>query len=306
MADLREKVREELKKYWKEGEFNAYSDKYQYYVSDVNENLFGKGMLEVHRRMFEEGSGSELEDIPAKAKAIDSSSMLSYNFFRNINENCSVEIDGIEYNKVLFEVKLRTLKVRSSPANMDVVLVSRDENTVLFIESKFLEYLENGSADFSDSYIKQDSYYTDENDEWSDLLEMSNKFQNKRDRYNYGIKQNICHLIGISNLRQSKKAREWFKNTYNKLLEEYGAILKAKSYRFLNILFVPKQEDAYDCCTKYMKDLENSFIPEKIRKNYIGKTYIMTYRELYNKLSNTLSNDIRNYLNNRYIKYHHE
>ena len=162
MASLREKVREELIKYWKGGfDKYKYSDDYKYYVNDINKNLIGGNMDDAHRKMFENGSGSELKDTPAKAKAIDSSSMLAYNFFRNINDKCTIAIDHVEYNKVFFEVKLQTLKGSSTPANLDVVLVSKDKQTVLFIESKFLEYLENGAAEFSDSYTKEDSYFID-------------------------------------------------------------------------------------------------------------------------------------------------
>ena len=152
MADaekIREAIRNELLQV---RGFKPFSDGYnynEYYVLNLEDNLIGGNMTNRHREMFEKGSGGELHDTPAKAKAIDSSSMLSYNFFRHICEDCPVEIEGIKYNKVFFEVQIKTLK-KGSPANMDVVLMSEDKNTVLFIESKFLEYLDSGSVKFSD------------------------------------------------------------------------------------------------------------------------------------------------------------
>lgn len=320
MASLREQVREELLEYWKKidgfGKYK-YSDDYKYYVNDININLIGGNMDDAHRKMFENGSGSELKDTPAKAKAIDSSSMLAYNFFRNINDKCTITIDNVEYNKVFFEVKLRTLEGRSNPANLDVVLVSKDKKTVLFIESKFLEYLENGAAEFSDSYTKEDSYFMDNKVDVEDLLKMSNNFKNNRGHYNYGIKQNICHLIGISNLKNSGDARKWFEETYtnSKYKDVYTKsdidvfINPATTFRFMNILFCPQNEEAKKAYKDYRNDLEDFLknverFPEKIRNSYIGETFIKTYKELFDEICDNLPIETKEELKNRYIDYH--
>ena len=252
--------------------------------------------------MFKNASGGELVDklVPAKAKAIDSSSMLSYNFFRNIGDNCSIVIDGIEYNKVFFEVQLRTLQVRSKPANIDVVLVSNDGQNVLFIESKFLEYLETDFVKFSDSYKNNDAYYED-NKEKGSLLDISSSFKNESERYNYGIKQNICHLIGISNLYRSKRAQDWFHKTYNELPEL--VILKAKSYRFINAIFCPKNKDASKLCSKYIKQLKDfqESLPSDIKK-YTEPTFVINYKNIFDFLPHEMG--IRDKLKKRYIDFH--
>ena len=231
---IREIVREEL---IQERDCKQFSNEYRFYVNDLSDNLIGGEMSVEHKQMFDDASGSELKDklVPAKAKAIDSSSILSYNFFRHINKECSIEIDKIRYNNVVFEVQLRTLKASSKPANIDVALISEDKKTVLFIESKFLEYLENDSIKLSDSYRDKNNYYKD-NEEVEDLLKMSGSFTIK-ERYNYGIKQNICHLIGISNLSKSEKAKDWFEKTYTD--SPVSEILNADSYKFMNIIFSP-------------------------------------------------------------------
>jgi len=315
MASLREQVREELLGYWKDGFYKyKYSDDYRYYVKEVKDNLFGEEMSLKHLKMFENGSGSELEDkkTPAKAKAIDSSSMLSYNFFRYIDESHPLEIDEIEYDKVFFEVKLRTLKTRSNPANIDVVLVSKDRKTILFIESKFLEYIESGSAFFSESYKKEVSYYSysDNKVDVKDLLEISNNFVNKRGHYNYGIKQNICHLIGISNLKNSQAAQKWFINTYRKKYKDVYTdsdidvfVNPKTTFRFMNLIFCPKNEKAKKAYENYRKDLEEFWksLPPVI-KEFIRTPFIMTYRDLFNKLPNELK--VRGNLEERYIEYH--
>ena len=315
MASLREQVRNELLQFWGNS-FVEYSSEYKYYVKEVKDNLFGEEMSPEHQKMFANGSGSELDDkkTPAKAKAIDSSSMLSYNFFRYVDESHPLKIDGVEYDKVFFEVKLRTLRTRSNPANIDVVLVSKDKKAILFIESKFLEYLESGSTYFSKSYTNDGykSYYYDSNRESEDLHEISKRFHNKPKSYNYGIKQNICHLIGISNLKNAKDAQSKFEELYGdkKNKEIYkdlvdAAISEDVSYKFMNIVFWPSNEKASKKCNQYIDELVSfrSNIPPVLQQ-YISNTFIITYKDLYDLLNDKLS--VRDKLEERYIKYHSE
>lgn len=297
--NLRDTIRKEL---IKNREYTKFSDDYKFYVHDICENLIGGKMSDEHKMMFDEASGSELKDrfVPAKAKAIDSSSILSYNFFRHVNEKCTIEIDGVTYNKVFFEVQLKTLPESNKPANIDVALVSKDEKKVLFIESKFLEFLELGSDKLSDSYKDIKKFYND-NEEIKDLFEMSKKFTSEKKRYNYGIKQNICHLIGISNLNKSKTAKEWFEKKYKD--SPTVKILNADSYRFMNIIFSPSNEKAKEMCKAYIDHLSSfqESLPDNM-KQYIGETFIMTYRKLYDIIP--VEKDVKEELFKRYIDFH--
>jgi len=288
------------------GNFDPFSKKHPYYFKDYNDNLIGNKMNPIHKEMFEEGSGSELNDsvTPAKAKAIDSSSMLSYNFFRNIDEQHPLQIDEITYNKVFFEVKLRTLQKSNMPANIDVVLLSTDGTKALFIESKFLEYLIYDNNELSKTYLNEDSYF-DDNEERKLLILLANQYNNlKNKRYNYGIKQNICHLIGISNLKCSEKAKGIFKKQYKN--KEQLLILKANEYYFMNVLFEPKNDKAHPFFDQYTKDLKNIDIPVGIKKKYIYKSFIMTYKKIFEYLekSNTIDKNKREKLLHRYIMHH--
>ena len=306
MSKLKENVKKALFEAFSKKGFTPYSEKYKYYVKCLDENIIGGPMSPEHEQMFKDGYGSEIEDCvkPAKAKAIYSSSMLSYNFFRNIN-NCPIESDGIKYDKVYFEVQLRTLKSSKTPANIDVALVSEGGESVLFIESKFLEYLEDKPAKIPESYTKEKSYFED-NKEREYLLMMLRRFMedDKKGLYNGyvdGIKQNICHLIGISNLNQSVTARKKFEEKYG----NHHPILEAKAYRFMNILFCPKDNDAEEAYKNYRKDLDEfrESLPPVI-KEYIGHPFIMTYRDLFNILPEELN--VRGKLKERYINYHSE
>lgn len=110
------------------------------YLANFSNNVYGKEMKDEHRKMFEHGSGKELQ---TKARAVHSSSMLGYNFFSWINEQNPFIWGEVTYTKVYFEVRLRTIKRSPAPANMDIVLDGFDKDgkrVLLFIESKFLEY----------------------------------------------------------------------------------------------------------------------------------------------------------------------
>lgn len=308
MSKLKENVKKALFEAFSKKGFTPYSEKYKYYVKSLDENIIGGSMSTDQWNMFEDGSGGELVDVvtPAKAKAIYSSSMLSYNFFRNINEDCTLKIDHIEYDKVFFEVKLPTLRSSNAPANMDVVLVSKDGKDALFIESKFLEYLDYDSVDIAKSYNKDASSYFTDNEETEFLLQMSKEYKNKKgQRYNYGIKQNICHLIGISNLKKSKKAKEKFAKTYEKQWNNYSAILDAENYQFMNIVFHPRFPEASLEAENYIKELDHfqKDLPSNIKK-YTCSPFVMTYRNLFDLLSDQLQDEIRDALQRRYIDCH--
>ena len=188
----------------------------------------------------------------------------------------------------------------NKPANIDVALVSKDEKKVLFIESKFLEFLELRSDELSDSYKDIKNFYND-NEEIKSLLEMSEKFTSEKNRYNYGIKQNICHLIGISNLNKSETAKEWFEKKYKD--SPTVKILNADSYRFMNIIFSPSNEKAKEMCQAYIDHLSSfqESLPDNM-KQYIGETFIMTYRKLYDIIP--VEKDVKEELFKRYIDFH--
>ena len=280
-----------------------FSSKYKYYVKDLQDNLFCE-MGKEHVEMFEKGNGSELQDQPAKAKAIDSSSMLSYNFFSWIDKTHTLTLNNTIYNKVFFEVKLATLETRGFPANMDIVLVSEDNKTALFIESKFTEYLESTTRELSASY-KDKSKYFDDNEQIDDIVSFIGQNNIIKGKCQYGIKQNICHLIGISNLKYSVKARKRFLKTYN---NKYNCILDAENYIFKNLIFNPNMSEAHDMFESYCKDLNTLLekLPTSLRK-FTDNNFIMTYGELYHRMIDScLEENRRDYLFRRYICYHHK
>ena len=167
------------------------------YFDTYKDNIFGGKMETRFQKMFDEGSGGELH---SKAEAVHSSSMLSYNFFHWIDENHTFTWENIEYNQVLFEVKMKTIKGSNAPACMDVVLIDKKKENLLFIESKFTEYTEAKKFKLSESYRDSNKWFYDkEKIDWNEIINYATE-ASKEKNYNEGIKQIITHLFGIHNL----------------------------------------------------------------------------------------------------------
>ena len=135
-------------------------------------------------------------------------------FFSNVeNAPLTIKIDGkdVVFNKSWFEYKT---KVIHAPSNMDIVLVSEDEKTVLFLESKFFEYIRDKSKKpkISNKYLDETEFSSGiyRSDVFRDELKLTmqtednGKFTIKSDEKCYleGIKQIISHSVGINNRAQ--------------------------------------------------------------------------------------------------------
>ena len=193
MSDLRKQIREQLKRS-KSLAGVSYDNRNDFYFKNVEDGIFQHRMSVNHALMFDKGSGSELKDKNnslAKAKAIDSSSMLSYNFFHWVSDEFPLELFGNKYTQVFFEVRLKTLKSSNAPANIDVVLVDNEFKHALFVESKFLEYLI--THPINENELKDnDKKIEKENEEGKN--EENNNNNNKKDNNNKitdneGVKQ---------------------------------------------------------------------------------------------------------------------
>ena len=268
-----------------------------YFPSYLN-NVYNHSMKPEHQAMFNHGSGSELE---SKAAAVHSSSMLSYNFFSWIDEQHPFEWDGVCYTKVYFEVQLRTLSCRSNPANMDVVLEGSlyGKRVLLFIESKFLEYMSHGKAELSDSYLNPDKYYVDRS--WNSVAYEVRVYGRQSGRYNEGIKQSFCHLAAMDALH-SEKALAWFNK--NNVLQIDN--LDDVEIRFMNAIFSPhpgykKEHGAY---TDYKELYEwfQGFIKSVAEWSIQPQWY--SYTDLWNAMRFQLKDSNRiDYLQKKYMDF---
>jgi hypothetical protein len=148
-----------------------------------------------------------------KIKTIHSSALLAFLFFANRE---SIKIEGIEYDQIHFEVES---KVFDRPSCIDVLLVSKDKTSLLYLECKFSEYfLSSGKCNnISKKYLttegsisetlynkikRESSYLTySEKDNEYFSLERKRKSDSNDLKHYYcaGIKQLISHLVGIQN-----------------------------------------------------------------------------------------------------------
>ena len=150
--------------------------------------------------MATSGSGNEA----LKIDTIWSSSLLSLLFFYDaVVVNGGIEIDGIVYTKCYFEFKNPVLQIHPEykhPSNMDCVLYSEKENAILFVESKFIEYV----RDFRKTKIHDtDNLRSPYGEKEQSTKELATWFESIKTKfephYYYGLKQMITHYSGVMN-----------------------------------------------------------------------------------------------------------
>lgn len=230
----------------------------------------------------------------AKIIALHSSSLLSLLFFYNIENNGIIikcNDRKILFNKIFFEYKN---KVRSNgyPSNMDVVLISTENNTILFLESKFTEYLtlEKKLNNIGKSYLDiNTSKYVYENKKFIcpplglkvniNNNKTFNLIATNEPLYINGIKQLIAHNVGIDNFMSRNfyndeyKALNEVKNFYNDKTKVYfGTIL----YKFISEEFV----DIFNTYESQYKALISIFNENNKHKNLEYLNSILTYQDI--------------------------
>lgn len=253
-----------------------------------------------------DGDGNEKE----KILSLHSSSRCSLLCFYNVEEKpITLEVDNkkITFNYSTFEFKNPVI---GSPSNMDVVLISEDEKTVLFLESKFSEYYMssgNISGFISNSYKepykdkKKKKHSVSIYDRLDELeLKSTNCTQNYKDKngkehtrhgfklktidnsLNYldGIKQMISHYIGVRRRLDGDSLSEDTKNEnkekiYKKVLE---IVRNSESAVYLGEILFDKFYLSNECKKDNLDD------PKVILENY---------SKLYEKFANILNDEIQ-------------
>ena len=283
----------------------------QGYLRTFQENVYTGSMQSDFQGMFRDGSGNELD---SKAKAVHSSSMLGYNFFHWVTKNRPLTIDGIDYTKVFFEVKMTVLK-GTNPANMDILLIGKKKRErkihLLFIESKFLEYLENKEYKLGISY-ENSQKWQDKDTIWMDFLNAVRKCVDEESicKYKEGIKQGVSHMFALSNLAHKNE------NAISDLLRKNKCLghdlneesVKGADIHFINLIFEPSEKCFQDEHKKF-KDYEtlyNKFMNIVKGHTCINPTF-MTYSELWQMAQNQImkvnNGHLHQYLNDRYMRF---
>ncbi len=173
------------------------------------------------------GSGSEQR----KITTLHSSSLCALLFFYNVSEEnqltLTIDSKKITFIDVLFEFQNTVIK-GGKPSNVDVVLLGKDDNNdnkvILFLESKFSEYLDVSSqftylgldylreyeCIYNDDFLKNIGFSIIKNEKEPKVFKKKKNGKikeyngiettNKSNSYIEGVKQMISHYIGINNL----------------------------------------------------------------------------------------------------------
>ncbi len=226
------------------------------------------------------GSGSPYKDFDS----LKSSALCALLSFYRISD---LQIGNEHYDKAYFEVQNTVIPGRK-PSNMDVVLISKDNKTILFLECKFSEYITNAKQTVSNDYL--------------DKCELSNKLYDlvvknelgtiergekefifkTKDAYSQGTKQVISHLVGITSFIYRKSGYEnnfkFFKDDDRRKIYD----MKFEKIIFQEILFKLKG---------YETQLKNYIeLSEKVRNVFVNSGLInkidfapaTTYQKVFN------------------------
>ncbi|MBD5362430.1 MAG: hypothetical protein HDR81_06435 [Bacteroides sp.] len=244
-----------------------------------------------------------------KINSVRSSALLClltfFPLYLNEDTNTFIEIAEEQYYKCFFEVRNKVI-THNRPSCIDVVLVSTDRKTLLFLESKLSEYADDTSCrkSYGKSYIplyenlKFISSHIKMGDSKDKLILKSP--DNSEKIYIDGIKQSISHMIGL--VRGPHKINQ---QEYIDLYE------KAETLIYGTILFDPKEFNVntaeYDEYTELFKETIISHgkeIQEEIDKWDDGKhnqgkkiqvlQEVQTYNDIFSK-SNLPSDKVKDF-----------
>ena len=205
----------------------------------------------------------------------------------------------------------RTSKGRpvNRPSNMDVVLISDDCTAMLCIESKYTEHTHNQAAAFSDAYFKHSCYYQG-NPYIASFIKMALRYNEQKNGYFAGIKQNVSHLIGLTNVMHDADALAWFK-AHNPFIEPdvMEKIGTHTEFIFTNLLYsrpetvdeifgdINAEEKNYPYL---LAELLFEHLQKDLDEPLLLSSFIKTYPELFKEVNLQMPKPLADYLDNRY------
>lgn len=212
--------------------------------------LFGLELKngELRKQFLEATSGDG--DEKSKIMTQHSSSLLAFLHFSAITEINPFRFENTDYTNVHFEVKNDVIfpaDAQNKSSNIDVFLMDKNCKHLLFLESKFTEYLSGGKASLADKYkIFYEALMSAENrDVFSfNASEIKVKRRDNTETFVYclnngetstgylaGIKQAFSHLLGIVTGPCANQASE------NSGIYTKGLLKSAENITFASIAF---------------------------------------------------------------------
>ncbi|MBD5366598.1 MAG: hypothetical protein HDR82_06265 [Bacteroides sp.] len=232
-------------------------------------NIFGLDVTKELERLFKSATNGD-GDERSKILTLHSSSLLAFLCFCNVREH-SIKIDDTEYNEIMFEVKNDVIAASlGKPSNIDILLLGENRTKLLYLESKFTEYLKGDRVDLSPKRYEQFYTILSDNIELpfkASILQITHK-PDKRHAKSYttdeyclnngestneyldGIKQAFSHLLGI--VTGPAKTQAPGNEIYNLDLLE-----NAKEIKFASIVFDCDQAKYDDYSKLYASVFKN-------------------------------------------------
>ena len=282
------------------------------FKSQNGEDEFGTlkrifGIRESARGLFEAATGGNGNE-KQKILTLHSSSLLAFLCFNDI-ANHPITIDGIVYDdgtvyndgtvydEVMFEVKNNVINNSPGKSNIDVLLMGENRKKLLFLESKFTEYLSGGKVTLSPHrYEEFYSMLTEKNNfrfsagylPVNSKTDKSQKTQyalykgKKTSEYLEGIKQAFSHLLGIAT-GPAKKQTKGNEDYTSSLLEN------ADEIKFASIVFncdndkFKKYDDLYKSVFEN-SDVIKDTIKDVLKKRELKLTivpHLLQYQEVF-------------------------
>ena len=308
MSKLKEEIVRKLASAFGEGEVISTKDRGSHKESEWSksfkcedgEDVFGTiqrifGINESARGLFEaatSGDGNE----KSRILTLHSSSLLAFLCFNGV-ANHPITIDGIVYDEVMFEVKNNVINNSPGKSNIDVLLMGENRKKLLFLESKFTEYLSGGKVTLSPHrYEEFYSMLTEKNNfrfsagylPVNSKTDKSQKTQyalykgKKTSEYLEGIKQAFSHLLGIAT-GPAKKQTKGNEDYTSSLLEN------ADEIKFASIVFncdndkFEKYDDLYKSVFEN-SDVIKDTIKDVLKKRELKLTivpHLLQYQEVF-------------------------
>lgn len=280
------------------------------------EDVFGTiqrifGIRKSARGLFEaaiSGDGNE----KSRILTLHSSSLLAFLCFNDVaNHPITITIsdDKTVYDEVMFEVKNNVINNSPGKSNIDVLLMGENRKKLLFLESKFTEYLSGGKVTLSPHrYEEFYSMLTEKNNfrfsagylTVNPKTDKSQKTQyylykgKKTSEYLDGIKQTFSHLLGIAT-GPAKKQTKGNEDYTRSLLEN------ADEIRFASIVFNCDNKKFENYNNLYKSVFKNSNVIIETIKEVVPKRelklsiipQLLQYQEVFE--DNYLSDKVREF-----------
>lgn len=253
------------------------------------------------RELFKSATGGD-GDEKSKILTLHSSSLLAFLCFYDLS-NHPITIDKRQYNEAMFEVKNDVIDASlGKPSNIDVLLMGENRKRLMFLESKFTEYLSGGKAFLSPDRYKDfyellseklelpfiasfDKVKHKPNKSHSEPFETEEyclKTKERTSEYLGGIKQAFSHLLGIAT-GPAKKQTKGNEDYTSSLLEN------ADEIKFASIVFNCDNKKFDDYKILYESVFENSDVIKDTIKDVLKKRelkltivpHLLQYQEVF-------------------------